>query len=198
MNATSQPGLPWRVLTAWGNLRGSIRSLVDCELTEARLVVIAMLSGLIWYLQTVMLFRLGATGADLVGDEVTAFFAAQFIVAIFFRTLMLYGVAGLFGLVLRKRGGEGSWIETRAAVFWAFLVTAPVRLVLMLLSTAVAAEMSPTAGLAIGQAGQLLLVIVLSIFLAEVHKMKAWTIFAGIAAISLVAVLLSGLLPGAS
>ena len=191
----SQPGLPWRVLSAWGDLRASIRSLIASGPTEARLLLIAMLSGLIWFLQMVMLYRMGAVGADLQGDEVTAFFAAQFMAAIFFRTLMLYAVAGLLGLVLRKLGGAGGWAETRAAVFWAFLVTAPVRLMMMLASTVI----GPTEfGFIIAQTGPVLLALVLSIFLAETHKMKTWSIFAGIACISLVAIALTGLIPQVS
>ncbi|MEM9046548.1 MAG: hypothetical protein AAGC81_17845 [Pseudomonadota bacterium] len=195
MTTASQPGLPWRVLSAWGDLRASMRSLIASGVTEARLLVIAMLSGLIWFLQEVMLYRLGEAGQGLVGDEVSAYFAAQFMAAIFFRTLMLYGVAGLFGLVLRKLGGQGSWVDTRAALFWAFLVTAPVRLALTLLSTTIPGEQL---SLIVAQTGPVLLAVVLSIFLAEVNKMKTWSIFAGIAGISLVAIGLTALIPQVS
>ncbi|MEM9100632.1 MAG: hypothetical protein AAGC79_19165, partial [Pseudomonadota bacterium] len=177
MTVASQPGLPWRVLSAWGDLRASMRSLLDSGLTEARLLMIAMLSGLIWFLQEVMLYRLGERGQGLAGDEVSAFLAAQFMAAIFFRTLMLYAVAGVFGLILRKCGGSGGWAETRAAVFWAFLVTAPVRLVLVLISTVIGADALYQAEMIVAQAGPVLLVVVLSIFLAEVHKLKTWSIF---------------------
>lgn len=196
MTATGQPGLPWRVLTAWGGLRGSIRSLIENGVTESRLLAIAMLSGLVQFLQTAMLARFGATGRKVASVDSSAFLAAEFIGALFFRTIALYGVAAVFGLILRRLGGRGGWIETRAAVFWAFLVVAPVQLVLTPLSLIAGGENSAIALVIGAQLGALLLAVALSIFLAETHRMKARWIFLGIVSVSLAGIFLTGLAPG--
>ncbi|MEM9100514.1 MAG: hypothetical protein AAGC79_18560, partial [Pseudomonadota bacterium] len=68
----------------------------------------------------------------------------------------------------------------------------------VLISTVIGADALYQAEMIVAQAGPVLLVVVLSIFLAEVHKLKTWSIFAGIACISLATVGLVALIPQVS
>lgn len=127
--SSGTPGLALRVLGAWGDLRGATRALLDARPSEALLLSFALLSGFLWFLgQVARLWLAPGTGA-MAPDVLIGRVAAEFVGAMLFRTLALYGLAALVRLVARAFGGTGTWRDARAAVFWAFLVAAPVVLV---------------------------------------------------------------------
>ena len=123
--ASARQALAVRILLFWGDMRGSMRSLLDEEPGQGRLIFHAMLSGLVVFLGAVAGLWLDPATATIPPDELTARVAAAFIGAMFFRTLALYGVAGIAGLAARAAGGVGGGRDTRAAVFWAALAAAP-------------------------------------------------------------------------
>ncbi|MBY8975224.1 hypothetical protein KHP62_05355 [Rhodobacteraceae bacterium NNCM2] len=195
MTSVPQSGLPWQVLSAWGDLRASYRGLMASRPTEGKLLFIAMASGFVWFLQWVMLFRLSGDAALMQEQEVFSRVAAQLVAALLFRTLMLYLTAAIFTLVLRRFGGMGGWVETRAAVFWAFLVVAPVLLLLAGIGQVVTAGLPDLARGLYDQIGSLLLAYVLAVLLAEAHGFRrAWIVFAGIVIVSVGTIALAGAL----
>jgi len=136
--AASRPALAWRVLGAWADLRGSMRAELDQAPGEPKLLAWVMLSGLIWFLGRVVVLKLGPIAPTLDPDYVVMRIGAEFVGSMFFRTLAFYGVAALAGATAMKAGGTGSWRESRAAMFWAALVAAPVMLAGTLLSVLLA------------------------------------------------------------
>ncbi len=131
---TVPPTLAWRVLGAWANLRASMRAELDRAPSEATLLAYVMLSGLIWFLGRVAMLKLGPIAPALDPDYALKRIAVEFVSSLFFRTLAMYGVAALAGAIAMKAGGRGSWRDSRAAIFWAALVAAPVMLAGVLIS----------------------------------------------------------------
>lgn len=178
-------GLPWRVLSAWGDLRGSYRGLMATGPSEGKLLFIAMASGFVLFLEWVGVARLTGETAALPEEELTVRVAAEFIGALIFRPLMLYGVAAGLCWALSRLGGTGGWFETRAAVFWAFLVAAPVMLLCSILGTTVSLGTPGGPGELVAEAGNLILALVLAACLAEAHGFRnMWTVFLGLVAAS--------------
>ena len=132
--ALTSSGLAWRVLAAWANLRGSMRTELDRGPSEGRLLYYAVLSGLVWFLGRAALLAWGPVAPALTAELFRARIAAELISAVFFRTLALYALAAIIGAVARASGGTGSWRDSRAALFWAALVAAPAMLAAHLLS----------------------------------------------------------------
>ncbi|MEM0943830.1 MAG: hypothetical protein AAGI70_07760, partial [Pseudomonadota bacterium] len=110
--------LPWHMVQAWSDLRASYRALMAGAPSESRLLFLAMLSGLIWFLGQTIIRAGSPPDPTMTADQRSAEVAAHFVAALFFRTLMLYGVAALAQLAMRKAGGTGGWVESRGATFW--------------------------------------------------------------------------------
>jgi len=161
--------LPWRILGAWADLRGSMRAELDRAPGEPRLLAYVMLSGLIWFLGRVLVVEFGPLAPTLGPDEAIKRIAAEFVGSIFFRTLAFYGVAALAGAVAMKLGGRGSWRDSRAAMFWAALVAAPVTLAGTLLSLLLA-EAPGQAGLIAGMIGSVAFAWAAAHCIAEAHR----------------------------
>jgi hypothetical protein len=126
--------LPWRVLGAWADLRGSMRAELDRAPGEGRLLLYVMLSGLVWFLGRAAVLSWGEEAPFLSADEYTGRLTAEFFAALSFRTLAFYALAALAGALARGAGGTGGWRASRAALFWAALVAAPAVLAATLLS----------------------------------------------------------------
>ena len=174
--------LPVQMATAWGNLRGSLRALLDSEPSEGKLFFIAMLSGLLHFAGTMLV------PPPLTGAELQAWVGAEFISALLWRSLALYGVAALACWVLGRFGGSGGWKDSRAAVFWAMLVVAPLILALSVLAVLSDGPLTPW----LAQIGGLAMAWVLAAMLAEAHGFRqTWTLFAGMVGVSLALVLLA-------
>lgn len=135
--ALREGGLVWRVLSAWADLRGSLRAELDRNPTEGRLLYYAVLSGLIWFLGRAALVAWGPLAPTYPPEEFRARLAAELISSVFFRTLALYALAALAGAIARAAGGTGGWRDSRAALFWAALVAAPAILAAHLFSVIV-------------------------------------------------------------
>jgi len=127
-------GVLWRMLGAWADLRASMRAELDRDPSEGRVLFYAMFSGLIWFIGRYAVLVYGPLGPVIPQDEFLGRVGLEFVSAIFFRTLALYALAALAGLIARAVGGSGGWRDSRAALFWAALVAAPVILAATLLS----------------------------------------------------------------
>ncbi|MEM7239308.1 MAG: hypothetical protein AAF501_16000 [Pseudomonadota bacterium] len=190
---TGSSGLPWRMLTAWGDLRGSYRGLMATAPSEGKLLFIAMASGLVLFLEWTGIARLTGDLATLAPDEMASQVAAQFTAALLFRTLMLYAVAAGLCWVLCRFGGTGGWYATRGAVFWAFLVAAPVTLLCSILGAVIMQRAPGSGGEVIADAGNLVLALVMAACLAEAHGIHSmWRVFLGliVASVSVIALTL--------
>lgn len=178
--ASTRQALATRVLVFWADMRGSMRALLAEAPGEGRLLALAMVSGLITFLATVTGMWLDPATAAIGPDELTARVAAAFVGALLFRTLFLYGLAALAGLGARAAGGRGDWRETRAAVFWASLVAAPVGF-----AATLADRLGPmgagAAGVVLQSLAPMALAVALSACLAEAHGFRrAWLVFLGV------------------
>lgn len=185
MTTARSPLLLWQIFGAWGDLRASYRALMASGPGEPRLLFIAMLSGLIYFLGT-MAANAIAPAVLRSEEEMRGFVAAHLITALFFRTLALYGVAALACLILRRCGGTGDWFESRAATFWAMLIVAPVALALTVLGAAIGPGLPAGMSSALSEAGGIVTAVVLAFCLAEAHGFRrAWPILLGMIAISI-------------
>ncbi|MEM0924330.1 MAG: hypothetical protein AAGI13_14870 [Pseudomonadota bacterium] len=173
--------LPMQMATAWGDLRGSYRALMEGAPGEGRLFFIAVLSSLIYFAGTMLSETAPA------GEEGQAWVASHFLSAILWRPLMLYAVGATSCLILRGFDGAGGWVESRAAVFWAMLIAAPV-LFLAQIATVAA---HGTALVIIQQIAALIAAWVLAVMLAEAHGIaRSWAVFAGLVGVILVFLIL--------
>lgn len=133
-DALREGGLVWRMLSAWADLRASMRFELERNPSEGRLLYYAILSGLIWFLGRAALLAWGPMAPTLTAEMFRARLSADLITSVFFRTLVLYAVAALAGGLAKAAGGTGSWRDSRAAFFWSALVAAPAILAAHLLS----------------------------------------------------------------
>jgi hypothetical protein len=63
--------------------------------------------------------------AERDGPPLFALAAANLVAFLFFLPLMLYMLAGLSHAILVRFGGSASWAQSRRALFWSALVSAP-------------------------------------------------------------------------
>lgn len=173
----SESGFVARVLTAWLDMRASMRSILDTDPGEGRILSFAMISGVVLFAAQVLELYAIAARSELRGGPDPMEVASGFMALVIVRPLMLYALAGLVGLVARAAGGQGSWRDTRAAVCWAAVVQAPVSFVLTLPN--VVAELSMPVGLAISAVMVSTLAAALSYCIAEAHGFsRVWIVFA--------------------
>ncbi|MFS4438879.1 YIP1 family protein [Paracoccaceae bacterium GXU_MW_L88] len=114
-------------------------------LTEERLLFFVYLICLLQFLTGM---PAGIALAREGGHDLTAFLGARFVAALFFAPLFLYALAGLSHLIARRFGGQGSYFEARAALFWALIGAIPLLFLTALTrQTAIAAGVNLFAGL---------------------------------------------------
>ncbi|MEM9062062.1 MAG: YIP1 family protein [Pseudomonadota bacterium] len=113
-----------RVADAWMNMRASTRALLDEHPSEGRLIFFVLLSDVIFFLARTLSLVVAPAGAaqKFLPIEIGLWLVLVFVL----RTATLYLFSGVVCFVGRRLGGTANWRETRAAVFWASLVAAPV------------------------------------------------------------------------
>jgi len=177
-------GIIWRVLGAWADLRGSMRAELDRDPSEGRLLFYLMLSGLIWFIGRNAVLVYGPLGPVISEEEFLGRVGVEIIAAIFLRTLAFYPLAALAGMIARAAGGSGSWRDSRAALFWAALVAAPVILagtLLSLLLTGLPGQASAIAGML----GTVAFAWAVAQCIAEAHGFaSAWRVLAVLATLA--------------
>lgn len=112
-----------RVAEAWLDMPLSTRRLVSETPGEGRLLFYLILSDLVFFLSWTMKGVLAPTAAAAASMPVDM--GAILLVGFLLRTAAMYVFAAAAFAVCRASGGRGSWRDTRAAVFWGALVSAP-------------------------------------------------------------------------
>lgn len=167
-----------RLATAWFDLRGSMRAVLDSRPGEGVLLSFALLSGFIWFLGRMASLWLGPEAAGMAQDALVARAGTEFVSSLIFRSLGLYLMAALGGAIARWFGGKGGWRDSRAALFWAMLVAAPVILVARLL--ALGLEGVPRA--VVLSAASVVLAWAVAQCMAEAHGFRrGWAVLAVVA-----------------
>ncbi len=177
-------GVLWRMLGAWANLRGSMRAELDRDPSEGRLLFYVMLSGLIWFIGRYAVLVYGPLGPAIPEDVFVGRVGWEFVTAVFFRSLAFYALAALAGAIARAAGGSGGWRDSRAALFWAALVAAPVILAGTLLSLLLTGVPGQTGAIA-GMLGAVAFAWAVAQCIAEAHGFtSAWRVLAAVAGLA--------------
>ncbi len=113
-----------RILDAYADMRWSTRSFINSRPSEGRLLFLALLSDVIFFLARSI--SMVVLPPDEVRLALPHFVGLGLVVAFLFRTSLFYVIAAIGNIISRAFGGEGTWYTTRCAVFWAALVSAPV------------------------------------------------------------------------
>lgn len=126
--------LTYNVLMAWFDMRKSTRKLVTERPSEAYLLLLLVLSDIAFFMSWTMKAVIVPhnTGVSLISVEIGVLFIVSFVA----RTAGMYVFAMVLGAICRLFGGRGTWRNTRIAVFWAALVTAPFGVMAALMSVA--------------------------------------------------------------
>jgi len=177
-------GVFWRMLRAHWNMKGQTRAMLDSRPSESRLLMLIILA-------TAITFSARSFGFVLSGEQdLLARIGASFIATILFGIPAFYLVAGLTRVIASAFGGEASWRETRTAVFWAALASAPVVFATTILKASIAGQ--PEIARAVGIAGSAWFGYAFCVAVAMANKFRsAWGVF-GVTAAAL-AVIFGGL-----
>lgn len=172
--ASTHPGLILGVARFYHDPRGSMRGVLDSHPTEARLLAYVMIAASILLAGRVLSLLSASTG------DLMARVLEQTVSLVFFLPLVYYGLAALGTWMARKTGGQGGWIDGRAAFFWAALVSAP----LMLASTLgqiILADVGTIARSIVGQIGSVFFAWALAACFAEAFGFRhTWKVLAAI------------------
>ena len=122
VSAAPDPGAVLRVARFFHDPRGSMRALLQSSPREARLLAYIVIASAILLLERIARV-LAEAGPD---TNIAARVMEQTVSLIFFLPLLYYALAALGTGVVRMMGGPKSWYLSRAALFWAALVSAPV------------------------------------------------------------------------
>jgi hypothetical protein len=183
-------GVLWRMLGAWADLRGSMRAELARGPSEGRLLFYVMLSGLIWFIGRIAMLVYGPLGPTIAPHQLAGWVGLEFISSVLFRTLVFYALAALAGLIARAAGGGGGWRDSRAALFWAALVSAPVILAGILLSLLLTGMPGPVVAIA-SMIGPVAFAWAVAQCFAEAHGFaSAWRVLGAVA--TLVAAIVGG------
>lgn len=112
-----------RMLEAWRDMSASTRRLIGERPTEGRILFYVVISDMVFFLSWTMKTVLAPTVAAQ--GQMPLEMAGYMVVAFLMRTAVLYVFAAGAYAVCAAAGGAGSWRDTRIAVFWATLVSAP-------------------------------------------------------------------------
>ena len=177
-------GVVWRMLGAWADLRGSMRTELDREPSEGRLLFYVMFAGLFRFAGAAMVLAYGPLALMMPDDVFRGQIAASFVVIFFFLSLLYYAVAATGGGLARAMGGTGSWYDSRAALFWAALVAAPAILASKLLALVLAGLPGPVVG-SVEMLGEVAFAWTTAHCFAEAHGFASvWRVLAVVAGLA--------------
>ena len=180
----------WRMLGAWADLRGSMRTELNRVPSEGRLLFFVMFAGLFRFVGAAMVLAYAPLAMTMPDDEFRGRIAAAFVAIFIFLTLLYYALAATGGALARVMGGRGSWYDSRAALFWAALVAAPALLASKLLALVLAGLPGVIVG-AVEMLGEVAFAWTTAHCFAEAHGFaSAWRVLAVVA--GLAAVLIGG------
>ncbi len=122
------------IINAYGGLRASMRRQIDRDYGEERLLALVAYGCFAIFLS--FLPRLLATNLSATPEQsIAAGIIMWFFVVMFFFPLLFYTVAAISHLIARAFGANGSFSNTRHALFWMLAVLSPVLLVKAMLTS---------------------------------------------------------------
>ncbi|MEO1687047.1 MAG: YIP1 family protein [Pseudomonadota bacterium] len=125
------PSMNGRILEAWRDMGASTRRLMSENPSEGRLLFFVIVSDIVFFLSWTLKTILAPTSAAVA--QLPLDVGLWLLAAIFLRTAALYVFATLATAACQLSGGRGSARDTRAAIFWGALVSAPFGLAAALL-----------------------------------------------------------------
>lgn len=111
------------------DMRQATRDLLDENPSEPRLLFFVLLSDVIFFLNMGLKFVISPAGEQAsqgLPEEFAGAVGGLITLAFLVRTATLYVFSGMVAVVCRLFGGQGSFRDTRAGIFWASLVAAPI------------------------------------------------------------------------
>ncbi|MEM9762903.1 MAG: YIP1 family protein [Pseudomonadota bacterium] len=123
-----QGTLSARLRLSFKDMRRATRILLDENPTEPRLLFYVLMSDVIFFLNFGMKFAVapGQNVENALPSELAGAIGGLVAICFLLRTATLYLFSGATAFVCRLFGGKGSWRDTRAGIFWASLVAAPI------------------------------------------------------------------------
>ncbi|MEM8759134.1 MAG: YIP1 family protein [Pseudomonadota bacterium] len=117
-----------RLRLSFKDMRRATRLLLDENPTEPRLLFYVLMSDVIFFLNFGMKFAVapGQNVENALPSELASAIGGLVAICFLLRTGTLYMFSGATAFVCRQFGGKGSWRDTRAGIFWASLVAAPI------------------------------------------------------------------------
>ncbi|NNU80743.1 YIP1 family protein [Halovulum dunhuangense] len=137
-------GLLADILSAYPDLRGSIRTKLDQAPRDAQLLILIFLAAGIGFVAGLPAAREQALAVEE-PDALTGVLAGRLFAAIFITPLVLFALAALSHVAARIFGGRGSFWSARLALVWAVIVALPLLVV--------SAALDPILGAALGAYG---------------------------------------------
>ena len=115
-----------RMRLSYLDMRAATRTLIDEDPTEPRLLFLVLMSDVIFFLRFGVRLVVSPSAAIEQTLPLPAALGVGLIGILLLRTFTLYVFAALVSIVGRLLGGSGGFKDTRAAVFWGSLVSAPI------------------------------------------------------------------------
>lgn len=119
----ARASMGYRIWDAWRDMRRSTRRLIEENPSEHRLLFYVLLSDIIFFLSWSM--KTVVAPVSGVREQVPVEIGVWLIGALLLRTASMYLFSLIVWLAARSTGGQGSWRDTRAGIFWGALVAAP-------------------------------------------------------------------------
>ena len=123
LESTVRSSFAERVIDSWRDMGAATRRLIDDEPSEARLLFYVMCSDIIFFLSWTIKTVVAPT--DAAAAKLPVQIGLWLVLALLARTTTMYLFAAFLRTLSRVFGGQGGWYETRVAVFWGALVSAP-------------------------------------------------------------------------
>ncbi len=123
-----RPSVTVRLARSFFDMRATTEELISERPSEARLLMLVILSDMIfilsWTLKT-LISPTTAVTASLGADAVL-----WLLVAVMLRTTGVYALALFVGIIVKILGGKATLLETRIGVIWGVFVAAPIGLII--------------------------------------------------------------------
>ena len=123
-----RPSVTVRLARSFFDMRATTEELISERPSEARLLMLVLLSDMIftlsWALKTLIAPTQAATTS--MGSDVVLWL----MVALMLRTTAIYSLALVVGVVVKLFGGKATLHETRVGVIWGVFVAAPICLII--------------------------------------------------------------------
>ena len=123
-----RPSVTVRLARSFFDMRATTEELLNERPSEARLLLLVLLSDMIfilsWTLKTLIAPTAAAT-ATMGTDAIL-----WLLVAVMLRTTAVYALALVVGIIVKVLGGKATLFETRVGVIWGVFVAAPIGLII--------------------------------------------------------------------